>query len=555
MPGLSLALCRILTIAPLPLIFRHIIDRLMPAGDVRGILLFGLFTLGLLIAHYFFHIAGAARLGSAVAQTALELRGRIFQKIQYLSFGYIDHQKTGRLLSKYAFDTQKIEMVMMPILNSFIPDLTYSALTFVILVSLNWQLACVIVLILPLFAYLRAHFFHRFQSRNRDSRLAQERMTGTASEFFTALRLVRFYGEERQAENRLQIDNDEVARTRVELIRTTSSFMAFSWGAIQALSLLVIAGGAILSIHGHISTGVVIAFVAGLPALVNPVQMFANISEQYFLGNEAHRSARELLAAPYVEDWKGTRRIDNLRGAVVFENVGFRYPESDRDALRDFSLTIAPGEKIALVGSSGAGKTTVANLLLGLYRPDSGTIIIDGIAQPELDMRWLRQQTAIVLQESILLSGSVKDNLRFARVDATDTELVDAARNAYAHSFIEELPEGYDTMLGERGANLSGGQRQRLSIARALLRNPRILILDEPTSALDYESERHIQAALANLARGRTVLTIAHRLSTIRDADRIVVMVEGRLADQGTYDELVQRDGPFKSLLASAGGE
>lgn len=551
-PGLSIALCRILTIAPLPLVFRHIIDRLLPGGDVRGILQLGAFTLLLLVAHYFFSIAGAARLGRAVANVVLELRGRTFHKIQYLNFGYIDHQKTGRLLSKYAFDSQRIEMVMMPILNSFIPDLLYSLLTFAILVFLNWQLAFVILLILPLFAYMRAHFFERFQRRNQDSRLAQERMAGTASEFFTALRLVRFYGEERQAEDRLLSDNHEVARTRVELVRTTSSFAAFSWGAIQALSLLVVAGGAILAIHGHVSTGVVIAFVAGLPALVNPVQMFANISEQYFLGNEAFRSLRELLAAPYVENWEGNRRLPELRGEVAFRNVSFHYPEGDRNALSAFSLNIRAGEKIALVGASGAGKTTVANLLLGLYRPDEGEITIDDIPQAELDMRWLRRQTAIVLQESMLLSGSVKDNLRFARVDASDAELVEAARSAHADAFIRQLPEGYDTLLGERGANLSGGQRQRLAIARALLRNPRILILDEPTSALDYESERHIQAALQTLTRGRTVLTIAHRLSTIRDADRIIVLVDGRIADSGSYADLSSRHGPFKDLLAAA---
>lgn len=552
--GLVFACLRIVVVAPLPLVFRHIIDELMPAGRVQAIAGYGVATIALLVAHYFLATRGAICLGREIASALLELRGRIFLKIQYLSFGYLDRQKTGRLLSKYAFDTQKIEMVAMPILNNFIPDLLYSAITFSIFIFINWKMAGMLLLILPVFAWLRAHFFTRFQENNEASRIAQERLAGTAIEFFTALRLVRFYGEEKQAENQLRDDNDEVARTRVDLIRTSSSFYTFSWTAIQGLSLLIVAGGAVLSIYGQISTGEVLAFVAGMPALVGPIVMFAHISDQYFVGQEAQKSIRELLEAPYVESWKGTARLPAMRGELHFERVSFRYPEAEGNALTDFDLRVRAGEKIALVGASGAGKTTIANLLLGLYRPDAGTIRVDGVAQEDLDMRWFRRQTAIVLQESILLSGSVRDNLRFARPEASDEEIRDAARMANAESFIHELPAGYETQLGERGATLSGGQRQRLAIARALLRDPRILVLDEPTSALDYESERHIQAALETLSAGRTVLTVAHRLSTIRKADRILVLEKGQLVDSGTYAELSDRPGPFRELML-AGGE
>ncbi|KAF0096193.1 MAG: ABC transporter [Puniceicoccaceae bacterium 5H] len=552
--GMLLAFCRILTIAPLPLIFQHIIDKLMPEENIARILELSALTVVLLILHHILSIQGAARIGKAVAQLILDLRGQIFQKIQYLSFGYLDQQKTGRLLSKYAFDTQKIETVLMPILNFFLPNVFYSIATLAILVFLNWKLAMVVVLLLPIFALMRNRYFENFRQRNEASRVANENMAGTASEFFTALRLVRFYGEERQAESMLQVSNDEVARRRVELVRVSSSFASFSYGAIKMLSLVVVAGGAIMAIHGQVSTGTVLAFVAGLPSLVDPIQMFANISDQFFLGQEAYKSARELLMAPYVEQWKGCERPEPLKGEVLFDRVTFRYPDADRDALDAFSLHIRPGEKVALVGASGAGKSTVANLMLGLYQPAEGEIRVDGIPQEHLDMRWLRQRAAIVLQESIILSGTIADNLRFANPRASDAELRDAARLARADAFIEQLPQGYDTVVGERGAQLSGGQRQRLSIARALLRNPVLLILDEPTSALDYESERQIQAALETLAEGRTVVTIAHRLSTIRDADRILILEQGRLIDQGSYDELVERDGPFQRLLASAQG-
>ncbi len=552
LPGLGVAILRILTIAPLPLIFQRILDVHLPAGDERAILLLSALTVGLLFAHQLCSVAGASLLARATARTVLDLRGRIFHKIQYLSFGYLDRQQTGRLLSKYAFDTQKVEGVMMPVLNSFIPDTLYSLVTFGVLVSLNRPLAFVIVLMLPVFAIMRARYFHRFRAKNEANRLAQESLTGTASELFTAIKLVRAYGEEARAAEHLAAGNDAVARSRVELVAVSSGFGAFSFAAIKVLTLVVVAGGALLAIHGQVSVGTLLAFVAGVPVLVGPIQMFAHVSEQFFTAEAGYRGLNELLDAPYVEEWHGSRRPEPLHGGVVFDRVRFHYQDSPRGAIDDFSLTVQPGEKIAFVGASGAGKSTLANLLLGLHRPQAGEIRIDDVPQAELDLRWFRRRTALVMQENILLSGTVADNLRFARTDATDEEVRAAARLACAEEFILRLPQGYDTRVGERGALLSGGQRQRLAIARALLRDPAILILDEPTSALDYESERLIQEALDNLARGRTVITIAHRLSTIRHADRIVVLHEGRIVEQGTYAQLSAAGGPFAKLLKNA---
>ena len=553
LPGLGLAILRILTIAPLPLIFQRILDVHLPAKDQAGILWLSALTVGLLVAHQFCSVAGASLLARITARVVLDLRGHIFQKIQYLSFGYLDRQQTGRLLSKYAFDTQKVEGVIMPILNSFIPDTLYSVITFAVLVSLNRPLALVVVLMLPVFAIMRTRYFNRFRDKNEANRLAQEKLTGAANELFTALKLVRVYGEEAQAAGHLAATNDAAARSRVELVAVSSSFGAFSFAAIKVLSLVVVAGGALLAIHGQVSVGTVIAFVAGVPVLVGPIQMFAGVSEQFFTAEAGYRSINELIDAPYVEEWHGTRRPDPLRGAISFDRVQFRYQDSDRGAINDLSLEIRAGEKIAFVGPSGAGKSTLANLLLGLHRPQSGEIRVDGIPQAELELRWFRRRTALVMQESILLSGTIADNLRFARTTATDEEIRAAARLAHAEEFILRLPQGYDTRVGERGALLSGGQRQRLAIARAILRDPALLILDEPTSALDYESERLIQQALDNLSRGRTVITIAHRLSTIRHADRIVVLQEGRMVEQGTFEQLASAGGHFSRLLKNAG--
>ncbi len=548
-PGVAFALARIIAIAPFPIIFKAILDQYMPSKNVAGIVWLSVLMMALLGCHQFFMVGGATRIGRAITSLTLQLRSQIFQKIQYLSFGYLDRQKTGRLLSKYAFDTQKVDGVMMPILNSFLPDSFYSLLTLIILLTMNWQLSIVVMLMLPIMAVMRFVYFEKLKTRHEDSRIAQERMTGTATELLGALRLMRSYGEEKQARAQLRETDRDVARARVNLISTSSGFGGFSFAAIRFLSLVVVAGGAILSIYGQVSAGTVIAFVAGIPSLVQPIQMFSQLSDQYFLGQEAYNSIKELLNEPDLEPWQGTRTLETVKGRIEFDDVSFRYQGAERDALRGFSLTIEPGEKVALVGASGAGKSTVSSLLLGLYAATSGQIRIDGVPQAELDMRWLRQKTALVMQESILLSGSVEDNIRFGRADANDDEVREAARLAHAEEFIVKMPEGFQTIVGERGAMLSGGQRQRLSIARALLRDPAILILDEPTSALDYESERLIQDALDVLTQNRTVITIAHRLSTIRSADRVIVLQDGKIVEQGSFTELWEQEGFFHKML------
>ncbi|HEV2296539.1 MAG TPA: ABC transporter ATP-binding protein [Tepidisphaeraceae bacterium] len=554
-PGLGFAFARIVSIAPLPLIFKRIIDHDMPRRDLRGILVMSGLTVVLLVLHQWLSVRGGKRLGQAVTQMILGLRARTFDKIQYLSFTYLDRRKTGELLAKYAFDTQKVEAVAMPVLNSFLPDTLRSILTLAVLLAINWQLSVIVLLTLPAVAVMRWYYFEPLRRKNEANRVAQEAVTGTATEYLGALRLVRSYGREERARAQLDRTNQEVARSRVELIGVSTSFAAFSFGMIQFLSLVVIAGGAALSIRGHVTPGTVLAFYAGLAPLVQPIQMFSTIADQYFLGQEAYQSIRELLNEPATEQWRGTRRPDPIRGRIEFDHVTFRYPDAEQDALCDFTLTVEPGERVALVGSSGAGKSTAASLLLGLYHASGGEIRIDGIPQSEIDMRWLRRRTALVMQESVLLSGTIEENVRFGRDEATDEQVRQAVRQANAEEFLAALPEGMQTVVGERGVMLSGGQRQRISIARALLRDPAILVLDEPTSALDYESERLIQDALDVLAKGRTVVTIAHRLSTIRNADRVVVLDQGRIVEEGTFAQLWERKGYFQRMLAAQGSD
>lgn len=550
--GLGLALLRSLAVAPCPWLFQRMIDVAVPARDTAAIVQLAGVFLVLLGLHYVFSVWGANEIAKAMAQMMVDLRSRLFFKLQFLSFGYLDQQKTGRLLSKYAFDTQKVEALLYNILNQFLPNVLYGLSIFVILAWLNWHLALVLGLVIPAYALAKYQFFARLQRTNNEARIAQEKLTGTASEYISALRLVRSFGEEKQAEADLDRSSQNFARHRVHQSYINAIFGTFWYVSTQVIALVVMAGGALLAIRGTISFGTLFAFVAGLPIVLGPIQAFVGLSEQFFIGRESYLSIKELLDSAYVENWHGTRRADRISGDIVIDNVSFAYPGApERAVLHNISLCIRPGEHVAFVGPSGSGKSTLANLILGLYAPTTGEIFIDGVPQSEWDMRWIRRQLAVVLQDSLLLSGSISDNLRFARADATDAEIRTAAQQANAEEFINRLPEGYATLVGERGASLSGGQRQRLAIARAILRNPPVLILDEATSALDYESERLIQEALDRLSAGRTVITIAHRLSTIRNATRIIVLTNGRIAEEGDFATLTARGGAFSRLVAA----
>lgn len=569
MPGFILAIARTLVIAPFPFLFQIIIDDYVKAADVAGILSISLIFIGLMVLHYVFSVAGANAIAQQVALMVMDLRSRVFTKLTFLHFGYLDRQKTGRLLSKYAFDTQHVEQVVMSFLNSLLPNTLYSLSIIVLLTIMNWQLSLVIFAFIPIIAYSRTYFFVRIQRQNREMRKARENLTGTASEYISAIRLVRGYGQEHNATGTLEESSGNYARSRTGQIIVNNRFGAFATASTQVLSLVVIAGGAYLVIGGNMTLGTLFAFLAGLPIILMPIQLFLGFSQQYFIGKESFQSLRELLNSMYVEEWKGRRTLPNFRGEIRFENVTFSYgksgdeeaedltaqsvPTNEDPALNEINLHIAAGEHVALVGPSGSGKSTIANLVLGLYNPQRGRIFIDDVPQSELNMRWLRRHCAIVMQESLMLSGTIRENISFGRFNATEEEVVHAAQLANADEFIQKMPNGYQTEIGERGVALSGGQRQRISIARALLRDPRILILDEATSALDYQSERLIQEALERLSQGRTVITIAHRLSTVKKANRIVVLAGGRIVEEGPYEELSNSDGYFQNLLFAQG--
>ena len=382
--GLSLVLLRSLAAAPCTIIIQRIIDRPLQEGSVNGVIELSIYFLVCLVFHFGFSVWGAKSIAKTLAQVMVELRSRIFFRLQFLSFSYLDGQKTGRLLSKYAFDTQKVEGLLYMILNSLLPNIVMGVAILIILAWLNWVLLLVLLLCIPVYATAKYIFFGRIKKVNNENRLAQEKLTGTASEYISALRLVRSFGEEGQAEQALDHSSVAFANTRVSQSFVNALFGTYVHVGMQTLSLVVIAGGAIMAINGHVTIGTLFAFMAGFGYILQPIHMFIGMREQYFAAQEGYISIKELVDSKYIEKWHGERREERLTGDIAYENVSFSYPSApDKTVINNLNLKFKPGESIAFVGPSGSGKSTLANLLLGLYAPTEGRILIDGVPQSE----------------------------------------------------------------------------------------------------------------------------------------------------------------------------
>lgn len=540
----------VLAITPFPVLSQRIVDTAIPKDDLNGVLYYTSLSLVLLLVHFLSMKIAVDKLSKRSQELFRRMRSRIFHKLNFMHFGFLDSIQTGRLLSKYAFDTNNIEATVIQIVTGIIPELLRSVLLIAALAYINYWLILIVLVSIPIFAFVRIYYFKAIEDNNYQVRIARERMTGQANEFISAIKLVRGYGQEHEAKKQMGAVSAEYSEKRVSQLQLNQSLGYILFTVVTSLSLFAVAFCAWLVIADRMTIGAMVALVGALPVCLAPVNMITQFSMQYLLGAESYRSIKELMDSAYVEDWKGDRVLQHVRGEIEFRNVSFAYEKkAQQRTIHNFSTRIRSGEHVAFVGPSGSGKSTIVSLMLGFYAPLDGEILVDGVPQSELAIREFRQSCAIVMQDNLLLSGTLLDNIRFGRPDATEAEVREVARHASALEFIEALPEGFQTKVGERGVSLSGGQRQRIAIARALLRNPKILILDEATSALDYESEKSVQAAIDYLAKGRTTITIAHRLSTIRSADRIIVLNQGECIAEGSWDELAEQEGAFKDLL------
>ena len=523
------------------LVYRESITPIIIAGAI----LLGVYILKMICTYcvgYYGHLVGV--------RMQEDMRRDLFNKYQSLPFSYFDNHKTGDLMSRLTNDLMDIsELAHHGPENLFLAILMFVG-SFIMLASINIQLTLIMFAIVP-FIILFAILSRRSMSQVMKNTRKQTAVLNTTLEnAIGGVRETKAYAGEEYEIGRFGFVNRMLAMFRGQTMQSIGRFEAVMGFMSDFLYFVVIFIGGLFLKFGYISSDDFIAFLLYIAMFLNPINRFVALFQQLQEGMSGFSRFVEIMDEPIEED-KGTINIGDIRGDVVFDNVTFTYGEENsenRPVISGLSLRIGAGETVALVGPSGGGKTTLCNLIPRFYSIKSGSITVDGVDVRDITLSSLRSGIGIVSQSVFLFDGTVRENIAYSNPDATDEEVIEAAKRANIHEFITTLDEGYDTQVGERGVKLSGGQRQRIAIARVFMKNPKLLILDEATSALDNATEMQIQAALEELSKGRTVIVVAHRLSTVKNADRIVVLGPEGIIEQGTHTELIALDGEYKKL-------
>lgn len=537
-----------------PMIIRNVIDVGLAGRDSALINQAALIVIGISAASALFSF-GQRYLHAWLAENlAYDIRNDLYDHLQHLSFAFHDRTDTGQLISRCTSDVGAVLRFAGWAIMQAINTILMTAIALTILFTTDWKLAAVSILPLPVVAVMAVMFRQRIRPIFRAIQQQFAVMTTVLQENLLGAQVVRAFAREQHEIRKFNLEVDRVRRHRLQAIRywvTNNQANIFLFSLCT--TLLLIYGGP-RAIRGEITVGVLVAFSSYLALLAGPIQSIGEIVNSATEATAAGERIFEILdTASEVADKPGAVEAPPFQGTVSFENVSFRYSgrETGRTAplaISDVSFTIAPNQTIAIVGPTGSGKSTLVSLIPRFYDVTDGVVKIDGIDIRDFTLESLRRQVGIVMQEPLLFTGTVRENIAYGRADATDEEIIRAARIAQAHDFISEFPDGYDTFVGERGYTLSGGQRQRVSIARAILLDPRVLILDDATAAVDTETEHQIQQALAAVMVGRTTFVIAQRLTTAKGADLVLVMDHGRVIERGTHAELLEQGGLYRRI-------
>ncbi len=490
---------------------------------------------------YYGHMMGA--------RMEYNMRNEIFSHYQKLSFSFYDNQKVGQLMSRVTNDLFEIselfhhgpEDIVISIIKMF------GSLT--ILLMINVKLALVAFAIIPVMLVYATYYNIRMKKAFKRNRARIADINAQIEDNLSGIRVVKSFANEEIEMTKFTLGNDRFLESKRDSYRYMGAYHAGLGAFTTFINIAVIVAGALFITRNIIEVTDLITFLLYINNFTEPVKKLINFTEQFQNGASGYERFLEILAVhPDIVDKPDAKELTNVKGDISFEHVTFHYEDTKEEVLSNINLTVEAGRYIALVGSSGAGKSTLCSLIPRFYDVSQGVIRIDGTDIRDVTLKSLRNNIGIVQQDVYLFAGTVMDNIRYGKPDATEAEIVAAAQNANAHEFIMGLPEGYDTYIGQRGIKLSGGQKQRLSIARVFLKNPPILIFDEATSALDNESEKVVQDSLEKLAKNRTTFVIAHRLSTIRNAERILVLTEEGIAEEGTHKELLAKNGVYAGL-------
>lgn len=536
----------------IPLIIRYITNDVIyrPAGESLKIILSLTGIMAVLIILEFYCNYFIAYYGHIMgAKMEYNMRNEIFAHYQKLSFSFFDNQKVGQLMSRVTNDLFEISELFHHGPEDIVISIIKLIGSFSILLSINWRLALVAFAIVPVMLVYAFYFNIKMKRAFVKNRARIADINAQIEDNLSGIRVVKSFANEEMEMDKFKVGNDRFVESKRESYRYMGLYHSGLGAFTTFISVIVIAVGAVFITTNLISITDLITFLLYINNFTEPIKKLINFTEQFQNGASGYTRFLEILSInPDITDKPDARDLIKAKGNITFENVYFHYEEHSETVLSNLNLHVNSGQYIALVGTSGVGKSTLCSLIPRFYDVSSGRILIDGEDIRDYTLKSLRNNIGIVQQDVYLFPGSVMDNIRYGNPHATDAEIVAAAQNANAHDFIMNLPEGYDTNIGQRGVKLSGGQKQRLSIARVFLKNPPILIFDEATSALDNESEKVVQESLEKLAKNRTTFVIAHRLSTIRNAEKILVLSENGIAESGSHEELLAKEGIYAEL-------
>jgi ATP-binding cassette, subfamily B, bacterial len=541
----------------LPVIIGNVINAVIAHGPdtFNNILLNSIFIMVLLVQNIFTHTLFVKYLSKANRSVEHNLRYALVKRMQELSITFHDNFESGRLQTKVLRDAESVEILSRQLANGVFIGILNVSFALVTTILYDWLVAMFFLLTVPMAVLITKFFQKRMAETNKEYRIQLETMSARVNEMVLMIPIARAHSVEDTEIKQMGKQLQKVKEKGIKLDVLNAVFGASSWVSFQTFQFVCLLVTAYMAYKGRIAVGLVVMFQGFFSMIINSVNTIITILPEVNRGLDSINSLGEILECPDIELNEGRKKLDVVHGHFRFEHLGFGYNE-DNHALVDFSMEVEPGESIAVIGESGSGKSTLMNLIIGYRRPTAGKIWLDDNNTQDIDLRTYRRFLAVVPQNIVLFSGSVRQNILYGieHFNIPEERLLEIVHMAKLDELIEQLPDGLETLIGEHGDKLSGGQKQRIAIARALIRDPKVIIFDEATSALDVESEKYIQDSMVELIKGRTTFIVAHRLSTIRQANRIVVLKKGQIAETGTHQELIAQNGIYAKMVAMQTG-